>query len=170
MSNIERKVVDGLTIEYGHTLKEYMRKYGDEYDTGDLWDFSKEIFSDDDLKQPNIVYWCIVDDDGEERFYETREEIEESCKETNEEVLDEGTSNFPIRSEFPLLVFYTYDEFLYNMTNDPDYPQEEQFEQEDENGHFYVDWDAFENAKEEFEQKYWDENDICVLDEMTKKD
>ena len=90
---------------------------------------------------------------------------ESKSKVVNEEVLDEGTSNFPTRSSFPLYVFYTFDEFLYNMTHDPDYPQEEQFEGERGNGDFYVDWDAFDDAKDKFEQDYWDNNDICVLDE-----
>ena len=82
-----------------------------------------------------------------------------------EERLEEGTSNFPTRSSFPLYVFYTIDEFYDMMHYAPDYPQEEQFEHQRENGDFYIDWDAFEDAKDEFEQKYWDENDICVLDE-----
>lgn len=92
-------------------------------------------------------------------------EVEECSKpkKVKEEVeLDEGTSNFGRGPEnFPLLVFYTYDEFLYNMTHDSDYPQEEQFEDEEGN----VDWDKFEDAKNEFEQRYDEENDICVLDE-----
>ena len=98
------------------------------------------------------------------------EEVEVTSKPTkkiNEERLDEGTSNFGRGPEnFPLLVFYTYDEFIYNMHNDPDYPDEANFEMEDEvDGHVYTDEEAFEDAKDEFEQKYFDDNNICVLDE-----
>ena len=167
---IRREEKDGIIIEYGHTMDEYDELYGLSYENGDLWDFSKKELEDGSVEpQKGMVYWAIKDSDGEERLYET--ELEEAVskkptsKELDEETLDEGTSNFPIRSKFPLLVFYTYDEFFYNMTHDPDYPQEEQFENERENGDFYVDWDAFEEAKDEFEQKYCDENDICVLTE-----
>ena len=167
---IRREEKDGIIIEYGHTMDEYDELYGLSYENGDLWDFSKKELEDGSVEpQKGMVYWAIKDSDGEERLYET--ELEEAVskkptsKELDEETLDEGTSNFPIRSKFPLLVFYTYDEFFYNMTHDPDYPQEEQFENERENGDFYVDWDAFEEAKDAFEQKYCDENDICVLTE-----
>ena len=121
-----------------------------------------EELSKDDLDDEAICDYL----NQQERKHELSKE--HSRKHKNESVdLDEGTSNFGRGPDnFPLLVFYTIDEFYYNMHNHPDYPQEEEFEEEDENGHFYIDWDKFEDAKDEFEQKYWDEHDdICVLDE-----
>ena len=170
---IKKKVINGATVEYGHTFDEYDELYGLSYDDGELWDFSKEDFTNGAIEpRKNMIYWSIKDENGNERFYET-DIIEESCKvrkedkeDLDEERLDEGTSNFGTGPDnFPLLVFYTIDEFYDMMRYDPDCPQEEDFEKEDENGHYYIDDEAYEDAREEFEQKYWDENNICVLDE-----
>ena len=93
--------------------------------------------------------------------------IESQTKETVTESkeLQEGTSNFGYLEYVPLLVFYTCDEFYAMMHNDRDYPQEEDFEHERENGDFYIDYDAYEDAKEKFEEEYWEKNEVCVLDE-----
>ena len=82
-----------------------------------------------------------------------------------EDKLNEGTSNFPWRSDFDLLVFYTYDEFYDKIKYHPDYPNEEDFTQDLGGGDFHVDYDAYEEACQEFQDKMWDENEVCVLDE-----
>lgn len=158
--------VGGAYVEKGHNMREYIEKFGDAYDNGELWDFSKEDFENGAIDvNPYIIYWYMQDLDGEWRYFETNLEPKKECVK-EEKKLDEGTSNFGAGPEhFPLLVFYTYDEYLYNLTHAQDYPQEEQFEDEDGK----IDWDAFENAKEEFELKYDESNKICVLDEDTQE-
>ena len=54
-------------IECGKTLEEYMAKYGEAYERGELWDFSAEDINGGAIDlDPNITYWEI---DG--RVYET---------------------------------------------------------------------------------------------------
>ena len=77
------------------------------------------------------------------------------------QLLKEGTSNFGYMGNLPLYVFYTYDEVMYNMENSDDYPDEDDFYNEE--GDF--DEDAYSNAVETFEDEYWKGIDICVLDE-----
>lgn len=154
--------VNGAKVEYGHNYREYMDKFGDAYDNGELWDFSKEDFEGDAIEPRNITYWYMQDLEGDWRYFETN--IANECIK-EEKKLDEGTPNFGHLDYFPLLVFYTMDEFYYMMDHDPDCPHEEDFEKEDERGHYYIDDEAYENARDEFEQKYWDENKVCVLDE-----
>jgi len=151
-------VVNGACVEFNHNIKEYMSKFGDAYDNGDLWDFSKEDFENGAIDpRDDITYWYMRDLNGDWRYFETNIKCEKE-----EKKLDEGTSNFGRGPEhFPLLVFYTIDEFYWNMHHNPDYPQEEQFENEDGE----IDWDAFEDAKDAFEQKYRDEEKVCILDE-----
>lgn len=158
-------------VEEGHTLEEYRKLFGDAYDDGELWDFSEEDVKAGAVEaNPNMVYWRIKIGD-EPRYFETtifdewniHECREEMCKDC--EKLEEGTSNFPTRSDFDLLVFYTMDEFYDRMRYDSNYPDEDDFEHEDEQGHYYIDWEAYDDAKEKFEQEYWDNNNICVLDE-----
>ena len=151
----------GACVENNHTMKEYLDRFGDKYNDGMLWDFSEEDFEDGSIEiNPNIVYWHIKDLDGEWRYFETdivceKESLDEEKK------LNEGTSNFARLDNFPLLVFYTLDEFDYMLKNDSDYPQEYNFE--DEDGH--VDENAYWDAVEKFEQDFWDKNNVCVLDE-----
>ena len=155
--------IRGARVEKGHNMREYLEKFGDEYDEGKLWDHLKEDFEEGRVDaRKDIVYWYMEDLNGEWRYFETS-----TLNEAKEEKkLDEGTPNFPVRSEFPLLVFYTYDEFVNNMKSDPDYPDEDDFTEEDEvDGHEYINWDAYDTAKDEFEEKYFDDNKICVLDE-----
>ena len=150
--------VCGSCVERGHTMKEYLEKFGEDYENGKLWDFDKKDFEEGLVENRNdIVYWYMKDLNEDWRYFETN--VKHELKE--EKKLDEGTSNFGSLDNFPLLVFYTIDEFYWNMHHHPDYPQEEQFENEDDE----IDWDAFEDAKDAFEQKYWDENKVCVLDE-----
>ena len=154
----------GIRIEDGHSMEEYMSKFGELYNNGELWDFSEEDFGDAIDVDPNIIYWKIKDKDGEVRYFETPlEDEDEGVHECKEVALKEGTSNFPTRFPhgFPLLVFYTVDEVYDRMSYDSDYPEESKFEDEDGN----VDYDAYEEARDAFEQKYWDELDCCVLDE-----
>ena len=157
----KENIVNGAKIEYGHSLNDYFDKFGDAYDNGALWDFSKEDFENGAIEPRNIVYWYMQDIDGDWRYFET-DIANESLK---EDKLDEGTSNFGRLKYFPLLVFYTVDEFYDMMRDDPDYPQEQDFEKEDENGHYYIDDEAYEDARDDFEQKFWDENEVCVMDE-----
>lgn len=54
-------------IEKGHTIEEYMKRFGDKYDAGELWDFLESDMKDGAIEvNPDIVYWEI---DG--RYYET---------------------------------------------------------------------------------------------------
>jgi len=75
--------------------------------------------------------------------------------------LNEGTSNFSKPYYMPLLVFYTYDEVLDMLEYDDEYPQEEEFE--DENGE--VDYDAYEDAKNDYEMNFFENLDVAVLTE-----
>ena len=54
--------------------------------------------------------------------------------------LNEGTSNFPWSSDFDLLVFYTFDEFMDKIAYHPDYPNEEDFTTDLGGGDFHVDY------------------------------
>lgn len=155
--------IRGAHVEKGHNMREYLEKFGDEYDEGKLWDHLKEDFEEGRVDaRKDIVYWYMEDLNGEWRYFETS-----TLNEAKEEKkLDEGTSNFGAGPEhFPLLVFYTYDEFESIIHNNPDYPDEDDFEHEDEVGHYYIDWDALYDARDKFEQEQWDENKVCVLDE-----
>ena len=54
-------------VEYGHSIGEYMDKYGALYDSGTLWNFSKEELENGAVEpQEDMTYWEI---DG--RLYET---------------------------------------------------------------------------------------------------
>lgn len=56
-----------LTIECGKTMEEYMANFGEEYENGELWDFSAEDINGGAVDpDPDILYWEI---DG--RIYET---------------------------------------------------------------------------------------------------
>lgn len=154
----------GCKIEDGHTVSEYMKKYGDEYENGELWDYSLEDFKNGAIEpQKGLVYWLVKDRDGELRVFETTEE----CKECSEgcKSLKEGTSNFGWLRNFPLLVFYTYDEIIDRMKYDPDYPQLDDFTTDKGNGDFHVDYDAYYDACDKFEEEYWGKIDTAVLDE-----
>jgi len=57
-----------IKIEYDKTLEEYMKKFGEAYNNGDLWDFSAEDVNGGAIDlDPEQVYWEI---DG--RLYETK--------------------------------------------------------------------------------------------------
>lgn len=158
---------DVWQVEDGHTLEEYRQAYGGMYDEGELWDFSEEDVKAGAIEaQPNMVYWRIVID-GEPRYFETTKFDEWSIDECREELgeckepLEEGTSNFRTPDNFPLLVFYTYDEFYGQIEASPDYPDLDDFEDEDGD----TDYEAWEEAKDAFEEKCWNENKVCTLDE-----
>lgn len=56
-----------IKIEFGKTLDEYMSKFGEAHNNGELWDFDAKEFGDGSIElDPNIVYWKIGD-----RIYET---------------------------------------------------------------------------------------------------
>lgn len=57
----------GPKIYYCRSLSEYMHRYGDKYNNGELWDISKEDVENGAIElNPEMVYWYI---DG--RYYET---------------------------------------------------------------------------------------------------
>lgn len=126
--NIVFDVVNGFHIEYGHSLEEYMSLWGDLYKEGELWDFSF-----DDVKskaiEPNedMVYWALIDKDGELRVYETYkfEEFEESCNTLKEEVNDKDIYYRGYDSRYG--VFDSDNEYgqLYTwVTDEPEYALE----------------------------------------------
>lgn len=177
IAHIDPKVLDeafeeneiGAKIESGHTIEEYREKFGSLYDEGELCDFSEEDFLDGAIEiNPDITYWKI-EVDGAPRYFETCEECVESELEKEDDKavakLTEGTSNFPVHSDFDLLVFYTIDEFYDMIRYNSDYPNEEDFTQDLGEGDFHVDYEAYENACQEFEDKMWEENEVRVLDE-----
>lgn len=56
-------------IEKGHTIDEYMKLYGDQYEDGNLWDFLISEVEDGSVDlDKDTVYWQIGD-----RYYETGE-------------------------------------------------------------------------------------------------
>lgn len=79
------------------------------------------------------------------------------------QLLKEGTSNFGRLDPLPLLVFYTYDEILYRMIYDSDYPNKDDYY--DDEGNF--DSSAYEEAIEKFEEDYFNKIDICILDDYS---
>ena len=82
------------------------------------------------------------------------------CKESKEQ-LTEGTSNFGSLEYLPLLVFYNYEDELDNMHYASDFPKESDFEDEDGN----VDEDAYLEARDQFDEKYFNELDAVALTE-----
>ncbi len=61
-----------FTYEEGHTLEEYKKEFGRLYNEGELWDILKEELEDGSIDaNPEIIYWLIKDEDGEERYFET---------------------------------------------------------------------------------------------------
>lgn len=87
--NIVFDEVNGFHIEYGHSLEEYMNLWGDLYKEGELWDFSFDDVKSKAIEpNDNMVYWALIDKDGELRVYETYkfEEFEESCNSLKEDV------------------------------------------------------------------------------------
>lgn len=50
-----------IVIEFGHTLEEYQEKFGQQYDSGELWDVSIEDTFNGAIDEENLngVYWLI---------------------------------------------------------------------------------------------------------------
>lgn len=71
------KNLEGYTLPFklvkGHTFEEYMERYGEMYDDGDLWDMSEEDLIANLAEKYNFAeeYWLI---DG--RYYEVPENID----------------------------------------------------------------------------------------------
>ena len=80
---------------------------------------------------------------------------EEDSKINESKKLNEGTSNFGHMRYLPLLVFDVYDYLWEYMLDDPDYPNEDDFESEEE----------FEDARDEFEYHYFDNYRYPLLSE-----
>ena len=145
---------DIISTQYSSCLKRLMESLDEEVEN---YDFFEDMVSNGTSDKE------VIDNFISTLNNDTKKEVlQESIEKTK---LNEGTSNFNNLEYLPLLVFYTYDDFYGMMEYDSDYPQEEDFEQELENGDFHIDYDAFEKAKEDFEEKYWNENKVCVLDE-----
>lgn len=160
---------NGAKIEKGHTLEEYMEIFGEPYNRGELWDFSKEDFLGGAVEiNPDIVYWEIVDNDGETRYYETCEEgkcddiMLEDEEATRE--LSEGASNFPLGNKFRLLAFYPEAEFEDMVRDDPDYPREDDYMTARGNGINEVDYHAYDRACEKFLEAERERLGLCILD------
>ena len=159
---------NGAKVEDGHTLDEYKAKFGAYYDKGELWDFSEDDFLDGAIDiDPLMTYWKIVDEDGDTRYYETREIEESACRNCLDDedkkagkTLTEGTSNFPTYDNFPLCVFYTVDEALDIIEAQDGYPNQEDYVNKD--GEY--DNVAYQDAVDSFQQRWFDENKICVLE------
>lgn len=59
--------MDNLKIKYGYTIDEYMACFGNDYENGDLWSFTKDDFENGAIEpDESITYWFI---DG--KYYET---------------------------------------------------------------------------------------------------
>ena len=58
--------IDNLVIEANHTLEEYMSKFGEDYDSGDLTSYTESEFCRIVKPRTDIIYWLI---DG--IYYET---------------------------------------------------------------------------------------------------
>ena len=75
----------GFIVEFGHTLDEYEKLYKEDYEEGNLWDYSlDDIRKNAITPQKDMVYWVIVVD-NEIRIFETCQRIEENSKENLEE-------------------------------------------------------------------------------------
>lgn len=155
--------VNGACVEFNHNIKDYLDKFGDDYNDGKLWDFSKEDFENGAVEnRDDIVYWYMKDLDGDWRYFETNDAPKHEDAPMKESKLEEGTSNFGRGPEhFPLLVFYTYDEVFGMMDADGDRPHEWSFENDDGD----VDEEAYEAAVEKWEEEFWDNLEVTALDE-----
>ena len=59
-------------IAYGHSIDEYYDVFGEAYQEGEYWDFSKEDFEGGAIEiDPSMVYWYVKDKTGEWRYFET---------------------------------------------------------------------------------------------------
>lgn len=70
--------IDNLVIEDNHTIEEYMDKYGEKYDDGDLVSYTPSEFCRICKPRTDIKYWLINGN-----YYETNistNELEESRK------------------------------------------------------------------------------------------
>lgn len=79
-------------IAYGHSIDEYYDVFGEAYQEGEYWDFSKEDFEGGAIEiDPNKVYWYIKDKTGEWRYFETNNEYyTKLCLERQAEAIKRG--------------------------------------------------------------------------------
>lgn len=69
------KQPENARIAYGHSIDEYYDIFGEAYQEGEYWDFSKEDFERGAIDvDPDKVYWYIKDKTGEWRYFETNNE------------------------------------------------------------------------------------------------
>ena len=102
--------------------------------------------------------WALEESLGEPEEHDEQKENESLKKDEplkENKTLNEGTSNFMRMKDLPLLIFYTYDEVYDMMDYDENKPNFDDFEDED----------AYEEAKDKFEDEYWEKLDICALTE-----
>lgn len=66
------KQPENACIAYGHSIDEYYDVFGEAYQEGEYWDFSKEDFEGGAIEiDPSKVYWYVKDKTGEWRYFET---------------------------------------------------------------------------------------------------
>lgn len=86
-----------IKIEHGKTIDEYMEKFGELYNEGELWDFEEEdILSGAVEPRKDIVYWEI---DG--RLYETTDKAVEEC--TKPKVQEEVPAKEKTKNKKPII-------------------------------------------------------------------
>lgn len=86
-----------IKIEHGKTIDEYMEKFGELYNEGELWDFEEEdILSGAVKPRKDIVYWEI---DG--RLYETTDKAVEEC--TKPKVQEEVPAKEKTKNKKPII-------------------------------------------------------------------
>lgn len=75
----------------GHTEEEYFDKFGDKYDEGELWDFSREDIETGAIEpDDNMDYWLIDD-----RYFEVPKELTEDADEFSDEEIEVESEELP---------------------------------------------------------------------------
>lgn len=122
-------------------------------DDSSIEDYIADYLSDETGYLIDSFEWYRVSDDDFEEDLKDVEIKKEEEEVKEEQQLNEGTSNFSGTYNIPLLIFDYYDDIVERMEYDSDYPQYEDYEDEDD----------FYEARDEFEEKYFDKIDYCIL-------
>lgn len=113
------------------------------------------VKSEDGINGDVIIKEQIDCDDDELELCESKVVWTRENGELKEELLKEGTANFYTPKYLPLLIFIDYDEVVYDMIHDEDYPNIDDFD----------DPDKYDEARYDFEDEYLDKFEYCILDE-----
>lgn len=113
------------------------------------------VKSEDGINGDVIIKEQIDCDDDELELCESKVVWTRENGELKEELLKEGTANFYTPKYLPLLIFIDYDEVVYDMQHDEDYPNIDDFD----------DSDKYDEARYDFEDEYLDKFEYCILDE-----